>query len=83
MIEGILWVDASDNALVEIDGIASRSPSVFAGTTKMMRHYVNMGGYAMATRSRAESNSFFFGRTVVTIEYSDYEIQLRSPRASQ
>jgi hypothetical protein len=83
MIEGTLWVDSNDNALVEMDGIASRSPSAFAGTTKMMRHYVNVNGYAMATRSRAESNSFFFGRTVVTIEYSDYQIELRSPRASR
>jgi hypothetical protein len=83
MIEGTLWVDATDSSLVEIDGIASRSPSVFAGTTKMMRHYVNMNGYPMATRSRAESNSFFFGRTVVTIEYSDYDIHLRSPRANR
>jgi hypothetical protein len=78
MIEGTLWVDANDNSIVEVDGIASRSPSVFAGTTKMMRRYTNISGYAMAAHARAESNSFLFGRTVVIIEYSGYQIQLRS-----
>jgi hypothetical protein len=77
MIDGTLWVDERDNALVEVEGVASRNPSVFSGTTKMMRHYANVSGYAMATHSRAESNSFLFGRTVVLIDYAGYEIQLR------
>jgi hypothetical protein len=77
MIEGTLWVDSDDNSIVEVDGVASRSPSVFAGTTKMMRRYANISGYAMAAHARAESNSFLFGRTVVVIDYSDYQIQLR------
>ena len=77
MIEGTLWIDARDYTIVEVEGVASRNPSVFAGTTKMMRRYANISGYAMATHARAESNSFFFGRTVVVIDYSDYHIQLR------
>jgi hypothetical protein len=76
MIDGTLWVDARDNSIVEIDGIASKSPSVFAGTSHMMRLYKNISGYAMATRARAVSSSAFFGRTVVTIDYSDYQLQL-------
>ncbi len=78
MIEGTLWVDAADNSIVEVDGVASRSPSVFAGTTKMMRRYTNIRGYAMAAHARAESNSFLFGRTVVIIDYTDYQVQLSS-----
>ncbi len=77
MIEGILWVDAKDDSLVEMDGIASQSPSMFAGRTKLMRHYRNMNGFAMATNARAESDSGFFGKTVVTIDYQDYKIELR------
>ncbi len=77
MIEGTLWVDADNHTLVEIVGIASKSPSMFAGTTKMMRRYSNMQGYAMATHARAESSSQFFGRTVIVIDYSDYHFELR------
>jgi hypothetical protein len=77
MIDGTLWVDVSLHILVEVEGVASKSPSVFAGTTKMMRRYANIQGYAMATHARAESSSLFFGRTVVVIDYSDYHFELR------
>lgn len=76
MVDGILWVDSSDDSVAEIEGIASKSPSVFAGTTHMMRKYTNMSGFAMATHARAESSSFLWGRTVVIIDYSNYKIQL-------
>lgn len=77
MIEGTLWVDAKDDSLVEMDGIASKAPSMFAGRTQMMRQYRNMNGFAMATHARAESDSGWLGKTVVTIEYQDYKIDLR------
>jgi len=77
LIEGTLWVDAGDDSLVEMDGIPSKAPSIFAGRTQMMRQYRNMNGFAMATRARAESDSGWFGKTVVTIEYQDYKIDLR------
>ena len=77
MIEGTLWVDAHDHSLVEVEGVASKKPSVFAGTTTMMRRYVKMTGYAMATHAHAESSSFLFGRTAVTIDYSDYKFRLQ------
>ena len=76
MIEGTLWIDVHDHTLAEVEGIASEKPSIFAGKTHMMRSYTNMQGYAMATHARAESSSMLFGRTVVTIDYSDYHFQI-------
>ena len=32
MIDGELWTDASDGSIVEIDGLASMKPSIFAGS---------------------------------------------------
>lgn len=80
MIDGTIWVDAGNHTLVEVEGVASKSPSVFAGTTKMMRRYATMQGYAMATHARADSSSMLFGRTIVTIDYSDYHFELRPAR---
>ncbi|HWG21569.1 MAG TPA: hypothetical protein VG225_13650 [Terracidiphilus sp.] len=77
MIDGMLWVYPVDGAIMEVEGIASKSPSVFARTTKMMRLYAIMDGYAMAIHARAESHNAIFGRTVVTIDYSDYHLELR------
>lgn len=76
MIAGTLWVDAKDFSIVRVDGIASQKPSVFAGATHMMRNYANIDGYPMATYAHAESKSAFFGRTVVTINYNDYHLEL-------
>lgn len=77
MIDGTIWIDADTHSPVQVEGIASKSPSMFAGPTKMMRSYANIHGYAMATHARAESNSPLFGRTVIIIDYSDYDFKLR------
>ena len=75
-IDGNIWVDAKDYSLAQIAGVASKSPSAFAGTTHMMRQYAQIDGFPMATHARAESNSLLLGRTVVTIDYSNYQLQL-------
>ncbi len=80
MVAGTLWADAKDGTLVQIDGVASKKPSVFAGATHMMRRYANIDGFAMAMHARAESSSALFGRTVVVIDYSDYHLQLRGTK---
>lgn len=77
MVIGTMWVDARDGTLVKIEGVASKDPSPFSGTTHMMRQYTNINGFSMATHARAESESPLFGRTVVTIDYSDYKLQLK------
>ncbi len=77
LLDGTLWVDANDGKIVQIEGKASKSSSVFTGPTQMMRHYANVEGFAQATRARAQSDSFLFGLTVVTIDYKDYQVQLR------
>lgn len=78
LVDGTLWVDAKDGSLVKMEGIASRKPSVFAGPTRMMRRYVNMNGYAMASWSEAESNSALFGRYLLRIDYRNYQLELRN-----
>jgi outer membrane lipoprotein-sorting protein len=80
LIVGELWVDANDFTIVRLEGIASKSPSVFAGATHMMRQYAKVDGFSMATHARAESNTFLYGKTVVTIDYSDYKIEVRSAK---
>lgn len=78
LIVGTMWVDAHDGTLVQIDGVASKNPSAFSGTTHMMRQYANINGYSMAMHARAESDSTLFGRTVVTIDYSNYNLDLKN-----
>lgn len=77
LVVGAIWVDANDYTIVRLEGVASKAPSIFAGTTHMMRQYAKVDGFSMATHARAESSTFLYGRTVVTIEYSNYDIQVR------
>ncbi|MGC9157955.1 MAG: hypothetical protein ACP5FH_03105 [Terracidiphilus sp.] len=77
-IAGTLWVDARDFTIVQVQGMASKSPSILAGPTQMMRQYAEIDGYSMATHARAESNGFLFGRIVVTVDYRDYHLWLRA-----
>ena len=76
LIRGTLWVDSQDGAIVQIAGTASKSPSIFTGNSQVSRQYALVDGYAMATHARAESNSWMVGQTIVTIDYTDYRMQL-------
>ena len=77
LIVGSLWVDAKDGSIVQLEGVASKAPSVFAGVTHMMRQYAMVDGFSMATHARAESSTFLYGRTVVTIDYTGYKIDVK------
>ncbi|MDE3188253.1 MAG: hypothetical protein KGM96_12140 [Acidobacteriota bacterium] len=76
LIEGTLWVDAKDYSIVQIRGTSSRSASIFSGRTQMMRQYALISGFAQATHASAVSNTSLFGKTIVTIDYDDYQIKL-------
>ncbi|MFZ1086488.1 MAG: hypothetical protein WAN35_16110 [Terracidiphilus sp.] len=80
MIDGTLWVDAKDSSIMQIQGITSKSASVFSGPTQLMRQYANVSGFAMATHARAVADSALFGRTVIKIDYLDYGVQLSTGR---
>jgi hypothetical protein len=80
LLDGTLWVNAQNGEIVRIEGKASKSSSVFSGETQMMRQYVDLEGFGEATHARAESNSFLLGQTVVTIDYLNYQFQLRQGR---
>jgi len=75
LIIGSIWVDAKDQSIVQLQGTASKSISLFTGPTKVMRLYENVNGFAEATHARAESESTLFGKTIVTIDYQGYEIR--------
>lgn len=75
MVDGTIWVDPRDGTIAMIEGVGSKSPSPFASTTQMMRQYTNIDGFSMANHARAESHNAVFGKTVVTIDYTDYQLR--------
>lgn len=77
LIDGSMRVDARDGSLVQIEGVATEAASMYSGPAHMMRQYANVNGFSMAMHARAESNSFLFGRTVVTVDYTNYKLQIK------
>lgn len=75
LIRGTLWVDKTNGAIVQLAGTTSKSPSIFTGPSKVFRQYATISGVAMATHARAESDSWMVGQTVISIDYSGYQIQ--------
>jgi hypothetical protein len=80
LLIGTIWVDDNDYAMLRIDGISSKRPTIWSGPPHILRDYEKFSGFSEATHAKAVSDSTFFGRTVVTIDYSDYRIQLAAKR---
>ena len=74
VLDGTIWIDAQIYVPVRVMGRLSASPSFWAGRPTIQRDYMNLEGFAVPTESRAESRSFLFGKTLVTIEYTDYRL---------
>jgi hypothetical protein len=77
LIVGTIWVDTKDESIVQLQGVTSKSVSMFTGPTQVMRQYTSIDGFAEATHARGASSSVLFGQTVVTIDYQGYEIKTR------
>jgi hypothetical protein len=77
LFNGTVWVDAQNQAIVQLEGMAAKSPSIFTGPTQVSRQYATIDGFPMATHARAVSNSSLLGKTVVKIDYTGYHIQAK------
>jgi hypothetical protein len=78
LLNGTVWVDAQDGSIVQLLGVTAKSPSVFAGASQVLRQYTTIDGFPMATHVKAVSNSWLVGQTIIKIDYTNYQIQLRA-----
>jgi hypothetical protein len=77
LLNGTVWVDAEDGAIVQLAGVTAKSPSMFAGASQVFRQYTMIDGFPMATHARAVSNSWLVGQTTIKIDYTGYQLQVR------
>jgi hypothetical protein len=75
LFNGTVWVDAQNQAIVRLEGVAAKSPTFLSGPSQVSRQYTMIDGFAMATRARAVSNSPLLGETIVNIDYTGYQLQ--------
>jgi len=76
-IEGRIWVDASDYAIVRIEGRPARRPSFWVRSAQFVRTYQKVGQFWLAASTRTSSKIWIFGKSELNIESFNY--QLASP----
>ena len=78
LFSGTIWVDARDQSIVQLKGVAAKSPSMLTGPSEVFRQYTSIDGFSMATHARAVSSSSLLGQTILKIDYTGYQMQLRA-----
>jgi len=78
LFRGDIWVDSEDGSILKLEGVASKSASVLTGAAQVSRRYEKIQGLPMATHAGATAVSWLLGETIIDIDYSDYQMTLRT-----
>lgn len=74
LIQGKAWVDTNEFALVRVEGRPAASLSFWVGKPYIVQDFDKVGSFWMASHNRSESQSFLLGSSVLTIDYSQYQV---------
>ena len=74
LVDGKAWVDPNEFAILKIEGRPAASLSFWVGKPYIVQEFQKIGPFWMASHNRSESESWLLGHSVLTIDYSDYEI---------
>jgi outer membrane lipoprotein-sorting protein len=80
LFRGKVWVDADDYSIARIEASPAQNPSIWIRKTSFIHQYRKVGQFWLPVSNRSKTDALVFGRTDVTIEYSDYRI---NPEAAQ
>ena len=82
LYRGRIWVDATDFAVVRIEGEPGKNPSLWIKKTEIAHDYVKVDGFYLPARNHTESTLRVGGRAILSIEYRDYKITKSLPQTS-
>ncbi|MDP8981738.1 MAG: hypothetical protein M3O35_14245 [Acidobacteriota bacterium] len=74
LLKGRAWIDQEDGYLVKIEGKPTASSSFLSGRPMITREYTKVGEFWLAQTSHAVTDTFFLGKSELTIDYSNYKI---------
>ena len=77
LLRGRAWIDADDYALVRVEGELVKLPSFWTRKVEYRRDYQKVGDVWLPLRDESVSQLLLFGKSSLTITYSDYQIQVR------
>lgn len=74
LYQGKIWVDASDFAVVRIEGEPCESPSLWIKKTEIEHNYMKVNGFWLPSSDHTRSEMRLGGSADLSIEYRDYRI---------
>lgn len=79
LVQGKVWVDAEDWAIVRIEGAPAKNPSIWTHNIHIVHEYRKFGPFWLAVSNRSSAEAMIFGKTDVTIDYSEIQVNQVSP----
>jgi len=74
LIRGTIWVDATDYAIVRMQGSPAKNPSFFIKSVEFTHTYQKAGPLWLPASDVSLSDARIFGPTQLTISYHDYQL---------
>lgn len=74
LVRGKIWVDAVEFAVVHLEGSPAKNPSFWIKGTTVVQSYGKFGAYWFPVLNQSTTEARIFGKTDVTIAYSNYEV---------
>jgi len=74
LIEGKIWVDATDYSIVRIEGSPAKNPSFWTRNVHFVHTYQKVGPFWFAASTHSVSEIRIFGEAELTIQNSDYTL---------
>jgi hypothetical protein len=72
LIQGRMWVDAQDYAIVRVEGKPAKNPSFWIKSVHFVHTYQKTGPFWLPASDRSITDARIIGATELTIEYFDY-----------
>jgi hypothetical protein len=72
LLQGRIWVDLDEYAIVRIDGRPAKNPSFWIKSVHFVHSYQKSGSFWFPASDRSVTDVRIFGATELTIEYLDY-----------
>jgi hypothetical protein len=74
-IEGQIWVDAEDGAIVRLQGSPAKKPSFWTLSTQIERRYRRIDGIWLCEAMESTSNIFIAGKSSLKVDYNYLRVQ--------
>ncbi len=83
LIEGRVWIDARDFAIVRIEGEPAKSQSFWTKSVHFVHTYKQGGPFWLAATDHSQSDARIFGMSKIDIEYGSYSLTRLIQSAAQ